>query len=48
MQVADYNHDGKPDIILGNYSKGYQFQHGFTPFWATNIPFIVLENNFKK
>ena len=48
MQVADYNHDGKPDIILGNYSTGYQFQLGFKPFWAKNIPFIVLENNFKK
>jgi hypothetical protein len=48
MQVADYNHDGKPDIILGNYSAGYLFQPGFKPFWAKNIPFIVLENTFKK
>ena len=48
MQVADYNQDGKPDIILGNYSTGFLFQPGFTPFWAKNIPFIVLENNFKK
>jgi hypothetical protein len=48
MQVADYNHDGKPDIILGNYSTGYDFQLSFKPFWAKNIPFIVLENNFKK
>jgi len=48
MQVADYNHDGKPDIILGNYSNGYLFQLGFKPFWDTHLPFIVLENNFKK
>lgn len=48
MDVGDYNNDGKPDIILGNYSSGFMFQPGFTPFWAKNIPFIVLQNNFKK
>jgi hypothetical protein len=48
MDVADVNNDGKPDIILGNYSKGYMFQLGFKPSWETNLPFVVLENNFKK
>jgi hypothetical protein len=48
MDVGDYNNDGKPDIILGNYSTGFQFQPGLQPFWGKNLPFIVLENNFKK
>jgi hypothetical protein len=48
MDVGDYNNDGKPDIVLGNYSSGFMFQQGLVPFWAKNSPFIVLENNFKK
>ncbi len=48
MEVGDYNNDGKPDIILGNYSSGFMFQLGLKPFWSKNLPFIVLENNFKK
>ncbi len=48
MEVADYNNDGKPDVILGNYSAGFEFQQGLKPFWAKNIPFVVLENQFKK
>jgi hypothetical protein len=48
MNVADYNNDGKPDIILGNYSAGFVLQRGFTPGWNKNLPFIVLQNNFKK
>jgi hypothetical protein len=47
MDVSDYNNDGKPDIILGNYSAGFAFQPGFTPFWQTNLPFILLENHIK-
>jgi hypothetical protein len=48
MEVADYNNDGKPDIILGNYSSGFMFQLGFKPFWRKDLPFVILENNFKK
>jgi hypothetical protein len=47
MDVGDYNNDGKPDIILGNYSKGFLFQPGLKLFWAQDLPFIVLQNNFK-
>jgi hypothetical protein len=48
MDVGDYNNDGKPDIILGNYSTGFNFQAGLKSFWAKNLPFVVLENTFKK
>jgi len=48
MDVADTNGDGKPDIILGNYGAGFMFQRGYKPFWNIHLPFIVLENNFKK
>ncbi len=48
MDVADFNGDGKPDIVLGNYSSGFPIQPTLKPFWDKNLPFIVLENNFKK
>lgn len=48
MDVADINSDGKPDIVLGNYAKGFWFQEGLKSFWNENLPFIVLENHIKK
>jgi hypothetical protein len=48
MDVGDYNNDGKPDVVLGNYSTGFNFQQGLNSFWSKKLPFIVLENNFKK
>nr|WP_157536382.1 VCBS repeat-containing protein [Mucilaginibacter sp. L294] len=44
MDVKDYNHDGKPDIILGNFSFGFINQEGVKPNWDTKTPYIVLEN----
>ena len=48
METGDYNNDGKPDIILGNFSAGFVIQPDLKPFWSKYLPFIVLENNFKK
>ncbi|MFD0792970.1 FG-GAP repeat domain-containing protein [Mucilaginibacter litoreus] len=48
MDVSDWNKDGKPDILLGNYASGFLFQPNFSPTWDEHLPFIVLENNFKK
>lgn len=47
LDIADVNSDGKPDIILGNYAKGFWLQNGFQGFWDQNLPFIVLENHNK-
>ncbi|TWR27698.1 VCBS repeat-containing protein [Mucilaginibacter achroorhodeus] len=48
MDVTDINKDGKPDILLGNYASGFMFQPNFAPTWNEHLPFIVLQNNFKK
>jgi hypothetical protein len=48
MDVADINNDGKPDIILGNYSMGLAIQAGLKPFWDRHLPLIILENHTKK
>jgi hypothetical protein len=48
MDVADINHDGKPDILLANYATGFLFQPNFAPNWDEHTPFIVLENHTKK
>ncbi|MDO3642546.1 VCBS repeat-containing protein [Mucilaginibacter sp. L3T2-6] len=48
MDVGDYNNDGRPDVILANYSTGFNFQNGLKQFWDKNTPFILLQNNFKR
>ena len=51
MAVADIDHDGYDDIILGNFSldsRGSLNQSGYTPAWDKHIPLIVLKNNSAK
>jgi len=45
MDVNDYDNDGDPDVILGNYSKGFLNQENVKPSWNVHVPFVVLENN---
>jgi hypothetical protein len=44
MDVADYNHDGKPDVILGNFSFGFINQPDLKPDWDASTPYVILEN----
>lgn len=44
MDVNDWNGDGKPDIVLGNFSLGFNNIDGFKPNWDLKTPIIVLEN----
>ena len=48
MNVGDFNGDGKPDIVLGNYSKGLSINANLNPNQNEQIPLIVLENHTKK
>ncbi|NCD71284.1 FG-GAP repeat domain-containing protein [Mucilaginibacter agri] len=48
MDVGDFNADGKPDIILGNYSKGLTIEGNLNTNNNERIPLIVLENQIKK
>lgn len=47
MDVADYNGDGYPDIILGNFAAGGRLinQKNFKPVWDTHEPMVVLQND---
>ncbi len=47
MDVKDYNGDGSPDIILGNFSAGFINQDGVKPNWNIHTPFVVLKNKHK-
>lgn len=44
MDVNDIDQDGDADIVLGNFSKTFIIQEGFTPTWDTHLPLIVLKN----
>jgi hypothetical protein len=44
MDVKDFNGDGKPDIILGNFSMGFLNQDDVKASWDTHTPFVVLKN----
>ncbi|NCD71283.1 FG-GAP repeat domain-containing protein [Mucilaginibacter agri] len=51
MDVNDVDHNGTPDIILGNFSigeRGLLNQKGFAPKWDMSEPLIILRNNAKK
>lgn len=51
MEVADIDHDGYDDVILGNFSttgRGLVNQTGFKPAWDMHIPLIVLKNQSNK
>jgi hypothetical protein len=47
MDVNDWDGDGDPDIVLGNYSRGFLNQEEVKPDWNVYLPFIVLQNNSK-
>jgi hypothetical protein len=51
MQVADIDHDGYDDIIIGNFSttgRGLVNQTGFKPNWDMHEPIAVLKNKGKR
>ena len=48
MDVNDWDRDGDPDIILGNFSKGFMNQTDVKPAWDTHLPFIVLKNTTRR
>jgi hypothetical protein len=51
MEVADIDHDGYDDILLGNFStkgRGLINQPGFAPNWDLHEPVILLKNNAGK
>lgn len=50
IDVSDYNHDGFPDVILGNFSMwgSLNNQKDLKPDWDTHEPLIVLKNISKK
>ena len=48
MDVDDWDGDGDPDIVLGNYSKGFLNQEEVKADWNVHLPFIVLQNGHKQ
>ncbi|MBS0031318.1 FG-GAP repeat domain-containing protein [Chitinophaga sp. 22321] len=48
MDVKDYDQDGDPDIVLGNYAQGFIILDHYKPDWKEYQPFIVLQNKSKQ
>lgn len=44
MDVNDYDNDGDPDIILGNFAKSFMILKDFKPDWEMNTQFVIMEN----
>ena len=44
MDVNDYDHDGDPDIILGNFAATFSTEKNTTATWDLHLPYIVLRN----
>jgi len=44
MDVKDYDHDGDPDILLGNFAPKFITEKTGSPDWDLHLPFIILEN----
>ncbi len=44
LDAGDWDHDGDPDLVLGNYARGFLNEPGFEPVWNRSLPLIVLEN----
>lgn len=45
MDVKDWDGDGDPDIVLGNYSRGFLNQEEVKADWNVYLPFLVLQND---
>ncbi|PQA60019.1 FG-GAP repeat domain-containing protein [Siphonobacter curvatus] len=48
MDAQDWDGDGDLDIVLGNYSRGFNNQDDYKPNWNMQLPFIVLRNKTRK
>lgn len=44
MDVADYDNDGDPDVVLGNFSRRFMGEEDFEPTWDTKTPILLLTN----
>lgn len=47
MDVGDFEGDGDPDIVLGNYSGRFLNTESISDNWDTQLPFVLLENKTK-
>ena len=45
MDVKDWDGDGDPDVVLGNYARGFLNQDDVKADWNVYLPFIVLQND---